>query len=75
MPVANVALEVTNLDFDGIKTNLKNYLKSKDTFADFDFDHWAQSRKINNFEVTKMSKARLETNCWHTCVLFSPLFM
>ena len=39
MPVANVALEVTNLDFDGIKTNLKNYLKSKDTFADFDFDH------------------------------------
>ena len=39
MPVANVALEVTNLDFEGIKTNLKNYLKSKDTFADFDFDH------------------------------------
>ena len=33
MPVANVALEVTNLDFDGIKTNLKNYLKSKDTFC------------------------------------------
>ena len=39
MHVANVALEVTNLDFEGIKTNLKNYLKSKDTFADFDFDH------------------------------------
>ena len=28
-----------------------------------------KSRKINNFEVTKMSKARLETNSWHTCVV------
>lgn len=31
-------LRVTGLDFDEIKQNLKNYMKSQDQFKDFDFD-------------------------------------
>ena len=49
------------------------FVELKNT-SDFDFDHW-QCRKINNFEVTKMSKARLETNSWHTCVLFTIIYV
>lgn len=31
-------LQVQNLDFDGIKSNLKQYLKSQTTFQDYDFE-------------------------------------
>jgi hypothetical protein len=31
-------LKVTELDFDQIKTNLKNFLKSQNEFTDYDFD-------------------------------------
>ena len=31
-------LKVTELDFDQIKLNLKNYLKTQSTFTDYDFD-------------------------------------
>ena len=31
-------LKVTELDFDQIKLNLKNYLKTQSTFNDYDFD-------------------------------------
>lgn len=31
-------LKVTELDFDEIKTNLKNFLRSQDEFTDYDFD-------------------------------------
>ena len=34
----NTALQVSELDFDGIKTNLINFIKSKNQFADFDFE-------------------------------------
>lgn len=37
-PLANTALRVTELDFDGIKNNLKNFLRSQKQFQDFDFD-------------------------------------
>lgn len=37
-PLANTALRVTELDFDSIKNNLKNYLRNQNEFQDFDFD-------------------------------------
>lgn len=38
MATANTALRVTELDFDNIRTNLKEYLRSQQEFQDFDFD-------------------------------------
>lgn len=38
MATANTALRVTELDFDGIKNNLKTYLRSQSQFQDFDFE-------------------------------------
>ena len=38
MTTANTALRVTELDFDSIKNNLKNYLRSQTEFQDFDFE-------------------------------------
>lgn len=35
---ANTTLRVTELDFDSIKTNLKNFLRSQSQFQDFDFE-------------------------------------
>ena len=37
-PVSNTALRITELDFDSIKTNLKNYLRSQSEFQDYDFE-------------------------------------
>ena len=31
-------VRVTELDFDTIKTNIKNYLRNQPQFTDFDFD-------------------------------------
>jgi hypothetical protein len=31
-------LRVTELDFDTIKSNLKNFLKNQNEFSDYDFD-------------------------------------
>ena len=31
-------LKVTELDFEQIKTNFKNFLKTQDTYTDYDFD-------------------------------------
>lgn len=38
MATTNTALRITELDFDSIKNNLKNYLRSQSEFQDFDFD-------------------------------------
>lgn len=38
MTTANTALRVTELDFDSIKANLKDYLRSQSEFQDFDFE-------------------------------------
>jgi hypothetical protein len=35
---SNTALRVTELDFNSIKNNLKNYLRSQSEFQDFDFE-------------------------------------
>lgn len=40
-------LQITELDFDTIKTNLKNFLRSQDTFKDYDFDGSALSILID----------------------------
>ena len=37
-PVSNTALRVTELDFDSIKNNLKNFLRSQSEFQDYDFE-------------------------------------
>ena len=34
----NKKLEVTDLDFDTIKTNLKKFLRQQDQFTDYDFE-------------------------------------
>ena len=31
-------LEISDLDFDGIKTNLRNFLSQQDEFRDYDFE-------------------------------------
>lgn len=36
--MANSSLVVSSLDFDTLKTNLKNYLKSQSVFKDYDFE-------------------------------------
>jgi len=36
--MANNNINLVSLDFDGIKTNLKQYLKAKPEFSDYDFD-------------------------------------
>lgn len=38
MSTANTSLRVAELDFDTIKVNLKNYLRSQSEFQDFDFE-------------------------------------
>lgn len=38
MANANTSINIGELDFDQIKSNLKTYLKSKNTFNDFDFE-------------------------------------
>jgi len=38
MSTANTSLRIAELDFDTIKNNLKNYLRSQSEFQDFDFD-------------------------------------
>jgi hypothetical protein len=35
---ANTTLQITELDFDQIKTNLKNFLRSQSEFQDYDFE-------------------------------------
>jgi hypothetical protein len=35
---SNTNLQITDLDFSSIKDNLKNYLKSQDTFKDYNFE-------------------------------------
>lgn len=36
--MANTAIDLASLDFDGVKTSLKDYLKSQARFRDYDFD-------------------------------------
>ncbi len=38
MSTSNTSLRIAELDFDSIKTNLKNYLRSQSEFQDFDFE-------------------------------------
>lgn len=38
MATEKSALRITELDFDQIKTNLKEYLRDQDIFSDYDFD-------------------------------------
>ena len=32
------ALDLSNLEFDGIKNNIKNFMKGQTEFVDYDFD-------------------------------------
>lgn len=41
--MASKKISVVDLDFDGIKTNLKEYLKAQDAFSDYDFEGSALS--------------------------------
>ena len=45
----------TNLDFDQIKTQIKDYLRSNSDFSDFDFDG-------SNFSVL------IDTLAYNTCI-------
>ena len=43
----NKKLEVTDLDFDDIKTNLKKFLRQQDQFTDYDFEGSAMSSLLD----------------------------
>jgi hypothetical protein len=47
MATNNDKFEISELDFDSIKTNLISYLKSQDTFKDFDFEGSGIQQIIN----------------------------
>jgi hypothetical protein len=47
MAAANSNVQLSNLDFDGIKENLKTYLKSQSTFQDYNFEGSALSTLLN----------------------------
>jgi len=38
MAIDNNRIKVNELDFDNIKSNLKNYLRGQNQFSDYDFD-------------------------------------
>jgi len=38
MAINDKRLEVTEFDFDEVKTNLKTFLKAQDQFTDYDFE-------------------------------------
>ena len=44
-------LEITQLDFDGIKSNLKTYLKGQTEFTDYDFEEIPNFQLINYFDT------------------------
>ena len=47
MAKANSAIRVTDINFNSIKTNLKNYLRSKPEFTDYDFEGSALSNLLD----------------------------
>jgi hypothetical protein len=44
---SNTAIDISDLDFDQIKTKLKTYLQSQETFTDYDFEGSALSTLLN----------------------------
>jgi hypothetical protein len=47
MASANSNIQISDLDFDAIKTNLKTFLRSQDKFKDYDFEGSALSNLID----------------------------
>ena len=47
MAINNKRISVAELDFDAIKTNIKNYLKGQSEFTDYDFEGSAMSVLID----------------------------
>jgi hypothetical protein len=47
MATANSNIQISDLDFDAIKTNLKTFLRSQDKFKDYDFEGSALSNLID----------------------------
>lgn len=47
MATSNTSVDISELDFDTIKQNLKNYLKSQSTFTDYNFEGSALSTLLN----------------------------
>ena len=47
MAVKSSQINVTDLDFDNIADNLKNYLKGQDTFKDYNFEGSSMSILID----------------------------
>jgi len=47
MAIKSSQLNITDLDFDDISTNLRNYLKGQDQFKDYDFDGSSMSILID----------------------------
>lgn len=45
--INNKRINVADLDFDAIKTNLKTYLKGQSQFTDYDFEGSAMSTLID----------------------------
>jgi hypothetical protein len=47
MATANSNIQISDLDFDSIKTNLKTFLRSQDKFKDYDFEGSALSNLLD----------------------------
>ena len=47
MTVNSSQINVTDLDFDSISDNLKNYLKGQDKFKDYDFEGSAMNTLVD----------------------------
>jgi hypothetical protein len=47
MATANSNIQISDLDFDAIKTNLKTFLRSQDKFKDYDFEGSALSNLLD----------------------------
>ena len=51
--MATNRIQVTDLDFDTIKNNLKTFLKSQSEFSDYDFDEATQDDIIDFMHTNK----------------------
>lgn len=64
-----MALNITDIDYDNILINFKNYLKSQDTFKDYDFDGSALS------ELLKILSYNTFYNSFYTNHIANEMFL
>ena len=61
--MASNKLDVSDLDFDNIKTNLKTFLQSQPEFSDYNFEP-----RVNLVQV--LANPDLDRNSYHLRIMF-----